>query len=58
MITSNDQHYFLNGGGEMGELIRAKDWTQTPLGSPENWPNSLKTMVSVLLNNPFGMYIA
>ncbi|GIZ08184.1 PAS domain S-box protein [Flavobacterium sp. UMI-01] len=50
--------YFLEGGGAMGELIRAKDWSKTPLGAPENWPQSLQTMVSVMLNNPFGMYIA
>ncbi len=49
---------FLSGGGEMGELIRAKNWSKTPLGDPQNWPQSLRTMVSVLLNNPFGMYIA
>lgn len=42
----------------MGELIRAKDWSKTPLGSPDTWPKSLQTMVSVVLNNPFGMYIA
>ncbi|WP_432671738.1 PAS domain S-box protein [Flavobacterium sp. SM2513] len=56
-IPSNNT-YFLQGGGEMGTLIRAKDWSATPLGSPENWPQSLRTMVSVMLNNPFGMYIA
>lgn len=52
------EHNFLTGGGEMGALIRAKDWSTTPLGDPETWPQSLKTMVSVMLNNPFGMYIA
>ena len=49
---------FLAGGGEMGELIRATDWTKTPLGDPLYWPQSLCTMVSVMLDNPFGMYIA
>lgn len=49
---------FLSGGGEMGKLIREKDWSKTPLGDPENWPQSLRTMVSVMLDNPFGMYIA
>ncbi len=49
---------FLSGGGEMGRLIRAKDWSQTPLGDPEGWPQSLRTMISVMLDNPFGMYIA
>lgn len=52
------EHPFLSGGGEMGKLIRAKDWSKTPLGDPETWPQSLRTMVSVLLDNPFGMYIA
>jgi len=56
-ITNND-HYFLQGGEEMGKLIRSKDWSKTPLGDPENWPQSLRTIVAVVLNNPFGMYIA
>ncbi|WP_051209847.1 PAS domain S-box protein [Gelidibacter mesophilus] len=58
MINNNKEYNFLDGGGEMGKLIRAKDWSKTPLGNPETWPQSLKTMVSVMLNNPFGMYIA
>ena len=49
--------YFLQGGGEMGKLIRAKDWNTTPLGNPCQWPQSLQTMVSVMLDNPFGMSI-
>ena len=24
---------FLSGGGEMGKLIRSKDWSKTPLGA-------------------------
>ena len=58
MNIKSTTYNFLEGGGEMGQLIRAKDWSQTPLGDPEAWPESLKTMVSVMLNNPFGMYIA
>lgn len=58
MSFTDHKHYFLSDGGEMGELIRAKDWSKTALGNPENWPQSLKTMVAVMLNNPFGMYIA
>lgn len=56
--TVNTQYQFLSGGGEMGALIRAKDWSKTALGNPEDWPQSLRTMVSVMLDNPFGMYIA
>lgn len=58
MKKKNVTYNFLSGGGEMGELIRAKDWTKTPLGDPKNWPPALGTMVSVMLDNPFGMYIA
>ena len=42
----------------MGALIREKDWSKTPLGDPAAWPQSLRTMVAVMLDNPFGMYIA
>lgn len=58
MSNSNDSFYFLQGGGEMGKITRANDWSKTPLGSPETWPQSLQTMVSVVLNNPFAMCIA
>ena len=33
----------------MGELMRRYDWSSSPLGSPENWPNSLKTAVRIML---------
>ncbi|MDQ6608672.1 MAG: histidine kinase, partial [Bacteroidota bacterium] len=56
-VMPNDL-YFLSGGGEMGALIRAKNWKNTPLGHPRHWPQSLQTMVGVMLENPFGMYIA
>lgn len=55
--ASND-FYFLQGGGEMGKLIRATDWSKTALGHPEVWPQSLRTMVAVMLENPFGTCIA
>jgi len=42
---------FLSGGGELGELIRAYDWTRTPLGPPAFWPQSLKTAVRILLTS-------
>lgn len=42
----------------MGKLIRGYDWGKTDLGIPGNWPQSLQTMVAMMLDNPFGMYIA
>lgn len=34
--------------GEVGALIRSLDWSQTPLGSAENWPQNLKDTVQIL----------
>ena len=40
---------FLAGGGEMGERIRALDWSKTPLGPVDGWPQSLRSALSHLL---------
>ncbi len=48
----------LAGGGEMGALMRALDWSSTAVGPVERWPQSLKTAVSMLLESRFPMYIA
>ncbi len=40
------------GGGELGELIRAFDWSRTGLGPIAEWPQSLKTVTSMLLQSP------
>ncbi|WP_424626843.1 PAS domain-containing protein [Bradyrhizobium sp. SYSU BS000235] len=48
---------FLAGGGEMGALMRAFDWSSTPLSQPESWPLSLKTTVRLLLNTNYPMFI-
>jgi PAS domain S-box-containing protein len=48
---------FLAGGGEMGALTRAYDWSASPLGAPENWPQSLRTAVRILLNTNHPMFI-
>ncbi len=42
----NSKASFLEGGGKMGELIRGFNWEKTSLGSPENWPQSLKNLRS------------
>jgi PAS domain S-box-containing protein len=48
---------FLAGGGEMGGLTRKYDWAKTSLGSPDQWPQSLRTAVSILLNSQFPMFV-
>ena len=44
---------FLDGGGEMGERIRAFDWAAHPLGAAEVWPMPLKITVSLCLHSSF-----
>jgi signal transduction histidine kinase/DNA-binding response OmpR family regulator len=41
----------------MARLMRAKDWSQTSLGQPEHWPQSLRTIVRVLLTSRFAMWM-
>jgi signal transduction histidine kinase/DNA-binding response OmpR family regulator len=38
--------------------MRAHDWRATPLGLPESWPQSLKTIVRVLLDSRYAMWMA
>ncbi len=38
-----------DGGGEMGERLRAFDWSTTPLGPPHTWPSGLRHAVSTML---------
>ena len=51
-------HDCLSGGGEMGALMRATDWSQTPFGPVETWPQSLRTAVSIMLESRFAMVVA
>ncbi|PBN45632.1 hybrid sensor histidine kinase/response regulator [Sphingobium sp. D43FB] len=56
MDLGQDMH-FLSGGGVMGELVRSKDWSATPLGAPQSWPQPLKTLVALMLSADQPMFI-
>ena len=49
---------FLASGGEMGALIRAHDWSGSPLGHAATWPQALKTAVGLMLQARQPAYIA
>ena len=51
------QDQFLQGGGEMGERMRVFLWDQTPVGSTQTWPQSLRTAVGVCLVSAFPMIV-
>ncbi|MFF8596293.1 SpoIIE family protein phosphatase [Streptomyces sp. NPDC015220] len=43
---------------EVGRDLEAVDWAATPLGDPAEWPQSLRTAVSILLSSKFSMWMA
>ncbi len=38
--------------------MRAMDWSASPLGDPTGWPQSLRAVVSLILNSRFPMFVA
>ncbi len=43
---------------EMPRLVEDFDWASTPLGPAAAWPDSLKTVVRILLTSRFPMWMA
>jgi len=41
----------------MGALMRDFDWDNSPLGAPDGWPSTLKTVLRVLLSSNHPMFI-
>jgi len=39
------------GQSELATLMRAYDWTKTPLGPPHTWPAALKISVRIMLSS-------
>ena len=58
MITTEAAVFpFLSGGGEMGKLMREKDWQFSAVGEPSGWPQSLRTSLYIVLNAKFPMFL-
>ncbi|WP_156026903.1 PAS domain S-box protein [Sporocytophaga myxococcoides] len=53
--NSVNQQDFLSEGGLMGELMREFSWSTHPLGDPDKWPQSLKTLTKLLLHSALPM---
>ncbi len=52
-----DPHLLFPGTSELAGRMRALDWTSTPLGPVQGWPQSLRTAVSVVLASPTPMIL-
>ncbi len=48
---------FLSDESEMATMMRAWDWSRTSMGSPDRWPNSLKTVVRIMLDSRYAIWI-
>lgn len=48
---------FLSNGGELGALMRAKDWSATSLGPTAQWPTLLKSTVRLILSSRHPMFL-
>jgi PAS domain S-box-containing protein len=49
---------FFAGDTEMARLFRHHDWSDSPLGPPEQWPQSLRSVVQLMLGSAFPMFVA
>ncbi|MGW5557758.1 ATP-binding protein [Micromonospora sp. NPDC003944] len=45
------------GGGETGRLLAELDWTRTPLGPVDEWPQSLRAAVRMVLSSRYPMLL-
>jgi hypothetical protein len=45
------------GGGELGRLMTAMDWSATALGPVEQWPRALVTAVRIILTSRQPMFV-
>src|SRR5688572_1637121 len=56
-LMSGKKYHFLEGGGELGALTRAFDWSKTVIGACDQWPQALKTTVGIILHSDFPMFL-
>lgn len=55
--TDHSSRQALAGGGEMGALTRAFDWSATAVGPIDQWPSRLRTTVEILLASRHPMFL-
>ena len=57
ILATENADACLAGGGEAGALMRAIDWSKTPLGPVSGWPTTLRTTVGIMLASRFAMRV-
>lgn len=56
-LLMGDINSIVTEKGEMADLIRSYDWSKSPVGTPDKWPQSLKTALSICLGSKFPMFV-
>jgi PAS domain S-box-containing protein len=49
---------FFAGNSAMARLMRSHDWARTAVGAPQQWPQSLRSVVNLMLGSGFPMFVA
>ena len=57
MSAATPDEALFPGNSELAARMRARDWAATPLGTPDTWPQSLKTVVRILLTSRYQMWM-
>jgi hypothetical protein len=57
-MHSEPQPAFLAGDSAMARMMRAHDWSRSEVGPPQGWPQSLRSVVNLMLGSGFPMFVA
>ncbi len=57
-MSYDAQYPFLAGDSAMARLLRAHDWSGSDVGPPSAWPQSLRSVVHLMLGSGFPMFVA
>ncbi|NDV86437.1 PAS domain S-box protein [Aurantimonas aggregata] len=49
---------FLEGTGDIRRLMRERDWSTSPLGEPQTWPQALRLTIALMLDSGLPMFVA
>ena len=52
MTKAGDSTRLFLGGGELGKRVRDYDWSNTPIGPIAEWPQSLHSVLNLMLTSP------
>ncbi|WP_458188631.1 bacterio-opsin activator domain-containing protein [Haladaptatus sp. NG-WS-4] len=57
-VRSDGPPFALDSGGEMGKRIGEKEWSETPIGPMDDWPQELRVAVDIMLgaSEAIGIY--